>query len=362
MPGEWKTVTDTGRICMTFDSIYSKLRDNSDVYERHAFRKHDVRLSGLTERTPYAYRIAAQISPDSTYYSDYRFFATAGDTTWRAAVISDFHHYSPLWRRLDAAMAMLDTLNRVLGGYDFVLSPGDQCAWGASYNYWTELSEQPAYKNYMWASVQGNHDHMSRDKVLTDAYFRDTHTHPLNGYEGQEGVCYSFRYGDVLFIMLNNEAMRNAESLERARTWIRSAAEASDARYKVVVEHYEWLWGIDGRDSQLRRFADLFTDLGIDLAISGNNHVYLRTHPLVGDKVSDNGVGVTYIVAPSSDDSRGRDMEPLAANAELIATRWSEGPHTVGAMLMDVTPQRIIMTLYDRHGTEVDTVTVPARR
>lgn len=356
------TVRSTYRPCLTFDSIYSKLGDNSDVYERHNLLHHEAVIDGLDASADYVCRVALVDTAGRVGACDERLFRTAGNDTWKAAVIGDFHHYSPLWRRLDAAMAMVNTLDSVAGGVDWILSPGDQCAWGASYNYWTELSEQPAYRNYMWASVQGNHDHMSRNNVRTDNYFRDTHSFPANGYAGQEGVCYSFRYGDVLFIMLNNEAMHNAATLADALAWIRATVEGSDARYYVVVEHYEWLIGTDGSNSQLDRFRRLFDELGVDLAISGNNHVYLRTWPLVYRRPVDARIGTTYVVLPSSDDSRGRALKDPVANEDIIATRWSEGPHTVGGMVMDVTPERILMTLCDRHGNPVDTFAVPARR
>ncbi|MDE6301201.1 MAG: metallophosphoesterase [Muribaculaceae bacterium] len=354
-------IASEGYLCTTFDSINSKLGDNSDVYERHVFDKHSVMLTGLKPDTKYSYKIVTGEGTD-TEVSDPRFFRTAGADSWKAAVIGDFHHYSPLWRRLDASMAMLEVLDSVSGGFDWVLSPGDQCAWGGSYNYWTELSEQPSYINYMWGAVQGNHDNMSRDKELTDAYFRDTHAHPHNGYVGQEGVVYWFKYGDVLFLMLNNEAMRTAESLAPVFEWMENVVAANPARYIVVVEHYEWLIGTDGSDSQLDRFRDVFDRLGVDLAISGNNHAYLRTRALRDRKPVAAGRGTFYVVASSSDDSRGRELKPLAANEEIISTRWSEGAKTVGAMLMDVNPHRIVMTLYDREGRVCDAFTVPARR
>ncbi len=346
-----------GVLCTSFDSINSKLGDNTDVYERHVFEKHNVELKGLKPDTHYTYRVIAD-----GYTSQPRRFKTAGAPAWKAAVIGDFHHYSPLWRRLDAASEMMEVLDSVSGGYDWVLSAGDQCAWGGSYNYWTELSEQPAYINNMWGAVEGNHDYDSRDKVRSDAYFRDAHANPRNGYAGQEGNVYWFKYGDVLFLMLNNEAMRTAESLEPVFKWMEGVVAANPAKYIVVVEHYEWLIGTNGTDSQLDRFRDIFDRLGVDLAISGNNHAYLRTPALRDRRPVAAGQGTFYVVAPSSDDSRGRELKPIEANNEIISTRWSEGAKTIGAMIMDVDPSRIVMTLYDRHGTIRDTFMVPAKR
>ena len=351
------------RRSLTFDSINSKLANNEDVYERHVFDKCGATIEGLNPDTEYQYRIITAYKGEPLRYTDIRRFKTAGADSWKAAVIGDFHHYSPLWSRLDHASKMVEVLDSVSGGIDFILSTGDQTAWGASYNFWTELSEQPMYKDYLWASVEGNHDHWAKDKpVRSDEFYRDTHYNPMNGYEGQEGIVYWFRRGDVLFIMLNNEAMRNQATLEKALKWMEKVVDANPSRYIIVVQHYEWLIGTNGTNSQLDRFAPTFDRLGVDLALSGNNHVYLRTPPLYNRQPVEPGKGTVYVVNSSSDNGRGRELKPLEANEDIIATRWSEGPHTVGGILLDVNPKRIMLTMHDRNGAIVDSISIPARR
>lgn len=351
------------RRSLNFDSINSKLANNEDVYERHVFDKCGATIEGLNPDTEYQYRIITAYKGEPLRYTDIRRFKTAGADSWKAAVIGDFHHYSPLWSRLDHASKMVEVLDSVSGGIDFILSTGDQTAWGASYNFWTELSEQPMYKDYLWASVEGNHDHWAKDKpVRSDEFYRDTHYNPMNGYEGQEGIVYWFRRGDVLFIMLNNEAMRNQATLEKALNWMEKVVEANPSRYIIVVQHYEWLIGTNGTNSQLDRFAPTFDRLGVDLALSGNNHVYLRTPPLYNRQPVEPGKGTVYVVNSSSDNGRGRELKPLEANEDIIATRWSEGPHTVGGILLDVNPKRIMLTMHERNGAIVDSISIPARR
>lgn len=359
--GDTLLFVSNGELCTTFDSIYSKLADGANVYERHVFDKHAIVLDGLTPATDYEFRVLTD-SAGVRVSSETHRFKTAGADSWKAAIIGDFHHYSPLWGRLDAAMGMMEVLDSVSGGYDWVLSTGDQCAWGGSYNYWTELAEQPASQNYMWASVQGNHDNMTRIDDRSDAFYCDTHANPLNGYAGQEGVVYWFKYGDALFLMLNNEAMRKKEDLEPVFDWMEKVVQENPAKYVIVVQHYEWLTGRNGTNSQLDRFRDIFDRLGVDLAISGNNHVYWRT-PALKDRTPINPTqGTFYVVAPSSDNGRGRDRDPIDNNEDIIACQWTEGPHTVGGMIMDVSPTRIIMTLYDRYGVAHDSFMVPAKR
>lgn len=349
--------------CSTFDNIPSRLYDDRRAVEKHLFDKHGYEIFDLDPDTEYSYRIIT-IDPDTDEkeYSEPRYFHTAGARAWKAAVIGDFHHYSPLWNRIEAAMGMLDVIDSVSGGVDWVLSTGDQCAYGGSFNMWTELSEQPGFQDFMWASVQGNHDNMASNKVTSDNFFRDSHYFPYNGYEGQEGVTYWFRYGDVLFLMLNNETLKSSEDFRRASEWMERVAEENPSRYIIVVEHNQWLHGTDGKMSVMELFYKTFDRMGVDLAISGHNHVYLRTASLRNLEAVEPGEGTYYVVNASSDNSRGRDVERLSANSDLIEKRWSEGAHTVGGMLMDVNPTRIEMTLYNRYGEVEDSFTVPARR
>ena len=347
--------------CDTFNDIPSKLRDKTSVIEKHIFDKHGYELYDLEPDKDYSYRIITiDENSGKEEYSDVYRFRTAGADSWKAAVIGDFHHYSPSWKRLESAMGMVDVLDSVAGGIDWVLSTGDQVAHGGSFNFWTELADQPNYKNYMWASVQGNHDNMASNKKTSDNFFRDSHFFPYNGYDGQGGIAYWFRYGDVLFIMLNNEDMHGDEGLEKAKEWLENVVEENPSKYIVVVSHYQWMLDRESPNCQLERFYDIFDRLGVDLAISGHNHVYRRTFPLKDKQAVEPGEGTYYVVNSSSDNDRGREMNKLGA-PDLIEKRWTEGPHTVGGMIMDVNPQRIEMTLYDRYGELKDHFTVPAK-
>lgn len=357
------SIQDDDTINKSFDNIHSKLAGHGNVLESHKIKKHGYRLTNLKPDTYYSYRILTyDKATGKTEHSETRHFKTAGAKEWKAAVLGDFHHYSPEPHRLESAMGMLNVLDSVGNGINWVLSTGDECAWGGSLNFWTELSDQPGFKNFMWAPVEGNHDSMDEDNDKTDDFFRDSHYFPHDGYPEQMGNTYWFRYGDVLFLMLNNEGMLKAGSFGPAEEWIEKVVKENPAKYIVAVEHHQWIIGTSGANGQLDRWRNLFDRLGVDLAISGHNHVYLRTYPLYDRKPVEPGQGTVYVVNSSSDNERGRNIGPLKANKDIIATRWSEGSHTVGGMLMDVNPQRIQMTLYDRYGNPQDSFKVPARR
>ena len=340
-----------GRYCAVFDTIWSKNAAGKNFNEEARFLKYDLALDGLRPNTEYQYVV--DVYYDGLYgrkvTSPVYTFKTAGARRWNACIISDFHSYPPLPGRMEAAMNMMGVVE-VYAPYDWVLNLGDVCAWGGSYSFWVDLYHQQTFRDHMWASLNGNHDNMTRRYQLTNAFFRNVTANPPNGYPGEKGVCYWFKYGDALFIMLNNESMRDSTGFEAASAWVEQVLQLNaDARYKVVCEHYQWFFGTDGRSSQFSRWHGLFEKYGVQLALSGNNHIYVRAHHN----------GVTYIQSPSSDNERGQEpFGPLVENQSLIDCRWNEGPKTVGAMHLAVTPRKMTVTLLDREGVVTDRVVI----
>ena len=347
----------------------SKRANNENFFEEVIFNKCRVKLSGLEPNTTYKYMIVSSPAGRGTSTSagdastgTYT-FKTAGAKEWSACIISDFHNYSPIPGRLEAADKMIGKIKEFDPSMDWVLHLGDICAWGGSYSFWKNLYGMQWFRDYMWAGVNGNHDNMSRKYELTNEYFRNSAAYPLNGYPGEMGVCYWFKYGEALFIMLNNESMRTQEGLEDAQEWFKSVIKSNPSKYIIVCEHYQWFFGTDGADSQIARWSKLFDEFGVDLALAGNNHIYVRTNALYNKEETDGSRGTVYIQTPSSDNERGQAMKPeLTHNKEIIKCRWTEGPKTVGAMSIKVFPTHIELALLDRNGTVIDTATVKAKR
>ena len=349
--------TFTGKYCITYDSLYSKKPDGTNFYEDVKINKYNAHMGGLKKNTQYKYRI---IAGNDT--SDVHYFRTGGKKNWSACIISDFHAYAPLYHRTQSAMDMIATVEKSGGPFDWILHLGDITAWGGCYSFWQSLYTEKPFHNYMWAGVNGNHDNMTRtNKGNTNKFFRDAAAYPLNGYEGEEGVCYFFKYGDVLFIMLNSESMRSDEGLQKAREWVKKVVAENPAKYKVVCEHYQWFFGADGKDSQYARWNKLFDELGITLAMAGNNHIYVSTHPLHNGKVVKPGKGTVYIQTTSSDNERGSECDwekPVEHNSEKIKFRWTEGGPTISAMHLNVTKKKMTLKLLDRNGKVLDVTEV----
>ncbi len=358
---EWtnvRRVEPTREECGVFDGIYSKTAVGEDYYESVRFIRNVASIDGLQPGTKYMYRLG------NVAEGDIRYFSTLPDNgSWTAAIISDFHAYAPLPNRTKAAMDMLSTLREVNGSdFDMILHLGDITAWGGSYSFWKQLYDEPYFRNYMWAGVNGNHDDMDRTKTYNgNHFFKNVNANPLNGYGTEQGVCYYTKLGDVLLIALNSETMRSPEGLAEAQQWVQDVITNNPAKYIAVMEHYQWFFGQHGNFSQYSRWSTVFDQYKVDLALAGNNHIYVATKPIYNDEIVDTGCGTVYIQSPSSDNERGMSMGEHTENLDLIKYRWTEGEHTVGAMLMKVTPETITISLYDRNGTLKDQTIIHAR-
>jgi predicted phosphodiesterase len=355
-------------LCTVFDSIYSKKPNGENFYEDARFMRNTIALQGLKEDTEYKYKLSSgKNAPSSSYAnenSEVHYFKTAPKSDkWDMGIISDMHVYAPLPNRQSVAMEMIQQLEKQnKKPFNMMLHVGDMSAWGGSYSFWPTLYADSTFSKYVWAGVNGNHDNMTRLNAQSNKFFRNVNNNPINGYNGEIGVSYHFIYGNALFVMLNTEAMKSDEELAKAQDWTREVIKNNPAKYVIVLEHYQWFMGNDGKSSQYSRWKALFDEYGVDLAISGNNHIYARTNAIYANQETDGSKGTVYIQTPSSDNERGRPLEEQLYNKDLIKFRWSEGSKTVGALIMKANKKRLTLTLYDRDGKAIDQVSVKSKK
>lgn len=357
-----KTIEADQVICTVFDSVYSKRPNGEDFYEEARFIRNTVALKGLKANTKYQYKLTSGAIQSGDDHTVRNFKTAPASDQWDMGIISDIHVYAPLANRQKAGMAMIQQLTKQnKKPFDMMLHVGDLSAWGGSYSFWPTLYADSTFSQYVWAGVNGNHDDMTRTHAQNNAFFRNVNNNPTNGYGDQIGVSYYFNYGNTLFLMLNNEAMKSEEGLAEAQQWMKTVVLNNPAKYVIVVSHYQWFMGDDGRSSQYSRWNKIFDELGVDLAISGNNHIYVRTNSLYADNETDGTKGTVYIQTPSSDNERGRAMGILLHNKDIIQSRWTEGPNTIGALIMNATKRQLTLTLYDRNGNTIDQVTIKSK-
>ncbi len=169
----------------------------------------------------------------------------------------------------------------VMIGGDLVNDGSDQREWDAFMAAGGEtLKKLPLYP------ATGNHD-------LTDLY-KAIFDLPQNGPPGKMEAFYSFDYRDAHFTVMDSNAMgaANPEDLE----WLKNDLSATDKTHKIVMFHHPAYPAINiPKDMQRaetiqKYFVPVMEEAGVDLVLSGHQHVYMRTYPLKKGVRDDDGI------------------------------------------------------------------------
>jgi len=142
--------------------------------------------------------------------------------------------------------------------------------------------------------VLGNHD------LRTDngKPFLDTFSLPANGPPGvQAERCYWFDHGDARFVGIDSNL--DTQTLANAVTpWLRSVLDTAPGTWKFVFLHHPpWAGGSRPPNAKIRDILVPAIEAGgADVVFCGHNHLYERTHPMLGGRVSPSD-GVLYITS-----------------------------------------------------------------
>ncbi len=327
--------------------------------EEHKFLNYNADLTGLKPATRYKYRIGDGYGE----YSAVHYFKTSGAEEYSFVWISDFHTYSPLGGRLAAAtQAVIYAASQAEYNVDMMFSTGDTVAYGGSVNFWRQVYNTAFVKNYLYVDLNGNHDNMNNtDTNNTFNYFRIMHNNPENCYLGdsttpyEPGVVYYFMYNDILWFVFDNETMNESVRAE-IQDWAGKVIESKKGQYKYlfISQHYQWFNGNTGGNAHYGYWSDFCDKYGVDIAFSGNNHIYARTHKLYNGEVVDanSTVGTYYIQAPSSDCERGTEgtlITPPTYNSDMLAITYknvADPARTHGVSVLDVNESGITLRMF----------------
>jgi 3',5'-cyclic AMP phosphodiesterase CpdA len=218
---------------------------------------------------------AAQSQPDASPKTDSIRFAVIGDNGNGGQ------------EQLDVAGQM--EKYRQTFPFDFVLMLGDNLYGGNSPRDYAKKFERP-YKTLLDAGVKfyaslGNHDN-------SNERFYD----PFN-MGGQR--YYTFKKGNVAFFALDSNYMDPPQL-----AWLEEKLKTSDAAWKLCYFHHPLYSDgkFHGPDPDLRvRIEPLFMKYGVNLVLSGHEHVYERIQPQHG---------IYYFVEGSSGELRLHNLRP----------------------------------------------------
>ena len=311
-------------------------------------------LTGLLPDTDYAYAIFEGSSMSEIYR-----FSTSAKDEFTFAFVGD-----PQISQEKHGTSWADTVDKIKTqlGAELIVSAGDQISTPDSIEHFDYFAVD-GLSSVTFAPTAGSvHDVDSNDTY--GAYTEHYNIPNLSDEYGVKGGTsnYYYVYNNILFMTLNMCDSSASTNGEHRRFMEEAIAANPNVKWRIVVMHNSlFSTGMHGDpeyqyyDSEIGKFrpalAPIFTELGIDVVLSGHDHVYLRTYMMDGvdicstDTVISGTVsdpdGTLYVCANSSTGSKFYDKtyDSYFASCENYENRKS-------AIKFEVTSTTLKMTSY----------------
>ncbi|MEI7885128.1 MAG: metallophosphoesterase [Clostridia bacterium] len=228
----------------------------------------------------------------------------------------------------------------------FVMIGGDLVNDGSNREEWDNFFNAggKALKKLILYPAIGNHNSSDLYKTIFEL--------PNNGPEDKKEEFYSFDYGDAHFTVLNSNDMGNAN--EDDILWLKNDLAGTDKTYKIVMFHHpaypavDIPKDIDRAETIQKFFVPILEDAGVDLVLTGHQHVYMRTFPLKGGKIDVNGI--VYIAGTSG------GKQYVSSSFDYIACKIDNQPvYTI----ITISSGGIIIETKNSQGVTIDSTRNP---
>lgn len=249
-------------------------------YNGKIFYPHEATMTGLEPDTEYVYRVGN----DDRGWSEERTFTTGEDSdSWSFLAMADAQ--IGVDAKIDEQSAAWNKAVNVATGEHpdsaFLMHLGDQVeGWGAAVKQLEEFTAPEALQNYRLAVLKGNHETYTSDRHFQDTYFLPN--------EDGASANYFFNYNNILFIGLDGNRSSAADIEAHAKFVNDAIADHGAAADWVMVGIHQapFSQGTHYTDSDVVRLRKQLTpklsEAGVDLVLSGHDHIYTRTHLMNG--------------------------------------------------------------------------------
>ena len=276
------------------------------------YYKYTAELSDLEPGTEYIYWIEA-----GSEKSPVQRFKSAGTSgSWNFLWMSDVHAHPDNPGKMTTVELLrqdAEAQTASSGGIDLMLFSGDAVKYGSRYDNWRQWNGAPAVTNYTFAMVPGNKEYYYTGSSTFYDYnwYLAVRNNPSNGPDAteQEG-CYWFLRDGVMFVGIDSLIHKGSRMsmygeksavLMAQTNWFDRVvtSQRGKFRYLVVFQHDPWFVcssdGFDKSRGNYDTWRHVFDKHKVDLALSGDEHNYIRSKPLRGDAA--NSDGTIYMVA-----------------------------------------------------------------
>lgn len=318
------------------------------------------------ENTTYYYRYTDDCRSSSIGWSDTFSYRTGSASSFSAILIGDAQIGASGNIAADAYnfSRTLAQAAKTAPDAAFLLSAGDQIDYkensgddGLRESQYAGFLYSPLLRQLPVAAAIGNHETKGKDYKY---HFNNPNTEKNYGATSS-GCDYYFCRGNALFIVLNS----NNRKVSAHRKLIRRAIKkAPAAKWRIVMFHHD-IYGSgiihSNRTAANMRilFAPLMDEFSIDLVLSGHDHSYARSYPMLdGTAVTGSGtverdrtvlknpIGTTYL---SLGTSSGSKMYGLASPRQFYVAERSNDPVPTFSTLT-VSGDTLTVKTYDYEG------------
>jgi hypothetical protein len=280
----WATKTDAETIVRVYEAgsaLYKDFEGGSTLFQDNYM--HAAVATGLKAGTDYEYQVgsrSANIWSETGYFTTnpgagnaFSFIALADV---QASNLADFEagaaaFANALQEEPDAAFQVN------LGDYT---DDSDNEQWDWYFEAFAGLNTQLTH-----APVAGNHDGNLKWNWFKNMFTLEEQPNSLN----LTGTYYSYDYGDAHFAVLNTNDMYPMS--QQQRNWLINDMQQSGAKWKILLMHrasYSAGKNINKPDTLIMRnvLLPIIEDCGIDLVLTGHDHMYYRSAPVKGDALA----------------------------------------------------------------------------
>ncbi len=266
-------------------SNYVEFKGYHTFSEQADQRVNNVTATGLEENTTYyyTYGVDGEFSEPAKYqthsFDSFKFLFISDVQPSPSSSSGDpVEKQTFLWNHsLEVAFDKNDDISFIVNGGDVTNNGADTEEWVAF------LSPKKYLNSYPMAATQGNHD---KKGTQYKYYFNNPNVY-LGVSPTVYGNGYWFRYGDVLFVMINSLKINIFDNY----ALVKKAVEANpDAKWRIAVTHYD-LYGTghhavqDETVAVKRALGPVLEHYDFDLALTGHDHIYGRSYFIDDSKV-----------------------------------------------------------------------------
>ncbi|MDP2307337.1 MAG: fibronectin type III domain-containing protein [Pseudomonadota bacterium] len=329
----WRTDADTTATQVQYglDTDYGSTGNGASFFvgvDQANGRVHEAHLCELTPGTTYHYRVGGEghWSADAT-------FTTAPNpgeaAPFRFAVTGDSRDNQATWGLLLDAMES--------HAPDFYLFSGDAVDLGVNMSEW----------DAWFAAGEGHLDHRPLVFAHGNHEFQVQNYYALVAQPGNE-QWFSLDYADAHFVVLN-DTVATAGDRELQAAWMEADLAATEAKWRIALHHMPAYSSCTTHGSNVD-LQTLWSPIeeagGVVLDLTGHNHNYERSYPLLDGAQTTAELGTTYVVAAGAGAVLyGNDLSNAFTEVAAVTENF---------VIVDVADGTLTLTAYDLGGNVLD--------